>query len=334
MLRISGWIMNLFLAAVATSALAAVYDAPEAGNDIIGKVGYIRAEHEDTLSAIARRQNLGYAEIKLANPDVDFWLPGEGTKVMLPTRYILPDAPREGIVINIAEMRLYYYPPKDSPYADKIFTYPIGIGRKGWTTPLGTTRIVRTDDHPTWYPPASIRKEHAKKGDPLPKVVPPGPDNPLGQYALYLGFNSYLIHGTNKPAGIGMRVSHGCIRMYGEDIAALYAMVEAGTPVHIVYQPYKAGWKNGRLFLAAHPPDATGEAPVKTYTRLTETIVQATSERPDYPVDWATARQVATNARGIPVEIAARPPKLVRSEQQHQGQQKSPAESGASEAGS
>lgn len=305
MQRIYQTLALLLFASVFAAPLAAVYDAPKPNDDIIGTVHHIRAEAEDTLIAIARRHNLGYTEIKLANPGVDTWLPGEGTRITLPTQFILPDAERKGIVLNIAEMRLYYFPPEDSQYAGKIITYPVGIGREGWHTPLGTTHVTRTKAGPAWYPPESIRKEHAKHGDPLPQVVPPGPDNPLGQYALYLGFPSYLIHGTNKPAGIGMRVSHGCIRLYPEDIAALYSLVNPGTQVRIMYQPYKLGWQNGRLYLEAHPPDATGETPVETYTPLVQSVIAATSKRPDYPVDWHRVQQIGAHAMGMPRDITS-----------------------------
>ncbi|MES1944019.1 ErfK/YbiS/YcfS/YnhG family protein [Salinisphaera sp. PC39] len=282
---------------------AAVYDRPAPGNDVIGEVREIRTRAQDTLVDVARRHDIGYRELRLANPHVDPWLPGEGTRVVLPTRYVLPDAPREGLVLNLSEMRLYYYPAKDSPYAGKVITYPLGIGREGRSTPLGETRIVRTADRPTWYPPASIRKEHAEDGDPLPRVVPPGPDNPLGEYALYLGFPSYLIHGTNKPAGIGMRVSSGCIRLYPEDIAALYSMVDAGTTVRIIDQPYKAGWLDGTLYVEAHPPDANGRSRVGSYTPLVKSVIAATRQRPDFPVDWNLAQNAAETADGVPVSV-------------------------------
>lgn len=288
-------------------AIAAVYEMPAEGNDVIGELREITVREQDTLVNVARRHNLGYRELRLANPDVDPWLPGEGTVVRLPTRFVLPDAPREGIVLNISEMRLYYFPPAGSSYAGKVVTYPLGIGREGWDTPLGATRIVRTAARPTWYPPESIREEHAKYGDILPRVVPPGPDNPLGEYALYLGFPTYLIHGTNKPAGIGMRVSSGCIRLYPEDIAALYSMAGAGTPVRIIDQPYKAGWLDGTLYIEAHPPDASGRERVSSYTPLVRILIAATRERPDFPVDWDGAQNAAEIADGVPVAVGSEP---------------------------
>lgn len=289
-----------------SAAHAAVYDAPAPGDSVIGQTQHIKATQKDTLNALARRYNLGYREIKLANPGVDPWLPGEGTPILLPTQYILPDAPHKGIVLNLAEMRMYYYPPEDTPYAGKVVTYPLGIGREGWNTPLGTTKIVRTTANPTWTPPQSIKEEHAEKGDPLPNVVPAGPDNPLGQYALYLGLPSYLIHGTNKPSGIGMRVSHGCIRLYPEDIAALFSMAGAGTPVRIIDQPYKAGWLDDQLYLEAHPPDGDGQKKVKTYTPLVQSVINATRDKPDFPVDWHRAQAIGADARGLPEPIGTK----------------------------
>ncbi|MEE4145594.1 MAG: L,D-transpeptidase family protein, partial [Halieaceae bacterium] len=192
------------------------FPVPEAGNDIVGRVQVAIAQDRDTLPEIARRYNLGYEEIIAANPGVDPWRPGQGTPVVLPTAFILPGGAREGLVLNLASMRLYYYPKAKAGQAAEVITHPVGIGREGWHTPQGTTRIIQKTANPTWTVPASVRREHAAEGDPLPAVVPPGPDNPLGEYAMRLSMPSYLIHGTNKPWGVGMRVSHGCIRMYPE----------------------------------------------------------------------------------------------------------------------
>ena len=291
----------LFLAA--GIAQAEVYDRPAEGDDLIGKTLHIQTAYEDTFVALARRYNVGFNEMRLANPDVDPWLPGKGTDVIIPRQYVLPDAPRQGIVINLAEMRLYYFPSKDDKYAGKVFTYPLGIGREGWGTPLGSTTIVRKKDGPAWYPPESIRKEHAAKGDPLPQVVPAGPNNPLGQQALYLGFPAYLLHGTNKPAGIGLRVSHGCLRLFPEDIAALFSMVGVGTQVTIVNQPYKFGWHDDQLYMEAHPPDASGDGQVHSYTPWVKALISATKEHADMPVNWDQAQVMAHKATGVPAPI-------------------------------
>jgi len=243
-------------------AQAAVFPLPPPGSDLVGEVITVRARAEDTLLDIARRHDLGYNEIIAANPGVDPWLPEPGREIVVPARFVLPSAPREGIVINLAEMRLYYFPPPQRDGAGVVMTFPIGIGREGWGTPLGKTRIVEKKRDPAWVVPESIRRERAAQGDPLPPVVPPGPDNPLGRFALRLGMPGYLIHGTNKPFGVGRRISHGCIRMYPEDIEVLFEEVEPGTPVRIVDQPYKLGREGNALYLEAHEPIGDHGAPV------------------------------------------------------------------------
>jgi len=225
------------------------------GSDVVGRVQVTVARHEDTLPDLARRFNVGYEEIVRANPEVDPWLPGEGTRIVLPTRFVLPDAPREGLVFNLAAMRMFYYPPREHPDAPlEVITHPIGIGKVGWSTPEGRTKIVSRVKDPTWTPPRSVREEHAKNGDPLPPKVPPGPENPLGRHMMRFDWPSYLMHGTNKPYGVGMRVSHGCIRLYPEDIATLFELVPVGTQVTVVNQPYLLGWDGGTLLVQAYGP--------------------------------------------------------------------------------
>ncbi len=302
-------------------AFSAIYSLPSSGTDVVGEVKYVEARQADTLLDIARRFDVGYEEIRLANPGVDPWLPGEGTRVQIPTLFVLPDAPRKGIVINLAEKRLYYYPPlhDSSDQERQVFTHPISIGREGWETPLGTTRIVRKDTDPVWIPPKSIRKEHAEKGDPLPDRILPGPDNPLGKYALRLGFSGYLIHGTNKPFGIGMEVSHGCIRMAPEDIELLFDMISVGTVVRIVNQPFKAGWRDDMLYLEVHPKFVRigDHKPVKwlDLSQMVETLVKVSGpERDNVEVDWDKANQIAKAATGIPTVTGSRPHEQDRSE--------------------
>lgn len=309
--RVLAFLTLAVVVLLSTSVQAAMYDMPPEGSDVIGKIQHIKTKASDTLVALARQYDVGYREMRLANPDVDPWLPGDGTPLTVPTAYVLPDGPRRGIIINIPEMRVYYFPPSSGEYAGKVFTYPIGIGRQGWGTPLGKTRITQKIPHPTWTPPASIKAEHAKKGDPLPDVVPAGPDNPLGQYALRLALPSYLMHGTNKPAGIGMKVSHGCIRLFPEDIETLFSMVKAGTPVDIVSQPYKIGWDGNELVMEAHPPDANGDAPVRSYTPWVESLIAATQSNPKAPVDWDVAEKVVKTADGIPEPIGKDPGRKV-----------------------
>jgi len=307
-------------------ACAEVFQLPPAGNDVVGAITVIEARQDDTLVDIARRHGLGYEEIIRANPDVDSWLPGAGTKVVLPTRYVLPPGPRRGVVLNLAEYRIYYYPEPADNELGVVMTYPISIGRMDWETPLGLTRIISKVRNPAWYPPASVRAEHAAEGDPLPRIVPPGPKNPLGAYAMRLGLPGYLIHSTNRPAGVGMRVSHGCIRMLPEDIGFLFEKVDVNTPVRIINEPLKMGWDGDQLILEAHrvlevappvvaisaeSPDATpaNEPPVEdvvltkdSMTLLTEQFVAATRSR-QAELDWATAERLLQHSSGIPTPV-------------------------------
>ena len=282
---------------------------PPDGTDVVGIVQITTAHQEDTLSDLARRYDLGYEEIVAANPGMDPWLPGEGARVVLPTQFVLPDAPREGLVLNLASMRLFYYPRPAADEPARVITHPVGIGREGWRTPQGTTRITEKIVQPTWTVPASVRREHARMGDPLPPVVPPGPDNPLGEYAMRLSLPSYLIHGTNQPYGVGIRVSHGCVRLYPEDIASLFPEVPEGTRVTIVNQPYVAGWHNGQLYLEAHQPLAED---AKRWGNSLKPMEQAVAKRAPEPeaINWEKARQVAQEARGIPIPVSPASPDL------------------------
>jgi len=275
------------------------------GSDVVGELQLIRARHEDTFVDIARSYKLGYDELVHANPGVDPWLPGEGTRIVLPTQFILPAAPRNGIVLNIAAKRLFYFPEPAAGEPATVYTYPIGIGREGWETPTGTTRVISKAKDPTWVVPASIRRDREAQGDPLPARVPPGPDNPLGRHALRLALPSYLIHGTNRPAGIGMRVSHGCIQLFPEDIAALYGIVDINTPVHIVDQPLLAGWRGDNLYLALHPPLAEDTRDWAEELRLEvqrRVIGRYGAMR---PVDQGLLDSLLAGQRGFPLPVLA-----------------------------
>jgi L,D-transpeptidase ErfK/SrfK len=308
---------------------AATADAAEfwiaEGEEVFGEVQVVQARYEDTFVGLARTYNVGYEELRQANPGVDAWLPGEGTKVTIPTLYVLPRAPRRGIVVNVAELRMYYFPADSGPPPDgvapgsrRVVTHPISIGRMDWSTPLGTTSITAKVANPSWYPPQSIRDEHAARNDILPRVVPPGPDNPLGKHAMRLGLPGYLIHGTNKPSGVGMRVTHGCVRMFPEDIEALYKTVPVGTSVNIVNQAVKIGWTaDGTLYLEAHPAlmesDVDGEnvagaadaTPIQEspLTSLMRAYIAATDER-RVELDWDAAERVAQFGSGVPEAVS------------------------------
>lgn len=296
----------VMLAAAARSAGAiGVYPLPPPDVDVVGEIRIDYARYEDTLLEIARRNGLGYEEIRNANPGVDPWLPGAGTPIVLPTRHILPDAPRDGLVLNVPEMRLYYYPRPGRGEKPVVMTFPVSVGRMDWRTPLGTTRVTAKQKNPAWYPPESIRREHAARGDYLPGMVPPGPDNPLGHRVLRLGLPAYLIHGTNNPNGIGMRVTHGCVRMYPEDVERLYDIVPVGTPVHIVNQPVKAGWFAGTLFLEAHPGlEEDGLGRDEMLQKAYQAVRRKLGHRTHLQVDSAIVDVVVDQQSGLVVDLA------------------------------
>ena len=278
-----------------------------AEGDLVGTYTEVAAAREDTLIDIARRYSLGYEEVVNANPGVDPWLPGEGTVVRLPLRRVLPDAPREGIVVNLPEHRLYYYPPAKAGEPRVVVTYPVSVGKMDWSTPLGLTKVASNIKDPPWYPPESVRAEHAARGDILPKMIPAGPDNPLGLFAMRLAIpgGSYLIHGTNKPAGVGMQVTHGCMRLYPEHIEELYKMVAVDTPVRLVNQPHKVGWSEGRLYVEVHPPlEATSSAVVEPdRSALARLVANAVRQHPSGPVVWSRAETAFEHPEGIPVAV-------------------------------
>ena len=284
-------------------ATAMEYILAEA-DSVFGEVASIQSIYEETLLDIARRHRLGYEEITRANPAVDAWVPGEGTAVNLPTQFVLPQARRKGLVINIAEYRMYYFVSENDQTT--VTTFPISIGRMDWQTPLGRSSITNKVHKPTWYPPASIREEWAADGRVLGSAVPPGPDNPLGDYALRLSIPGYLIHGTNKPDGVGMQVTHGCIRMFPEDIEWLFPIIPLSTPVQIVNQPSKLGWSGNDLFLEVHPSLAhSDETLERSLTEITEAYVKVTQDQPA-EVDWELVNEVFRNQSGIPVKVGRR----------------------------
>ena len=361
---------------LARDAIAESYSMPGQGDDLIGEIRHVRAHQEDTLIDIARRYSVGQDEMVMANPTVDRWLPKEGTDVLLPREYILPDAPRAGVVVNVPEMRLYYFPVKlvapppkkpiaasaakatsggktpaktakakpvaakpvpappaapaaasfESSHSGEVITYPVSMGRMDWRTPIGKTTVVNKQKDPSWTPPASIKREHAAKGDPLPDVVPPGPDNPLGKYAMRLGVAGYLIHGTDaaKADGIGMRVTHGCMRLYNEDIAKLFPLVPVGSPVYLVNQPVKLGWQGNTLYMevsqpldedvgiSPHDPDdniskeqlAREDAQRSSFLmRLANSEIQKQKDKTGAMVNMDKVRRAVDKPTGIPVAI-------------------------------
>jgi L,D-transpeptidase ErfK/SrfK len=265
---------------------------------------------DETLLDMALRYTLGQTEIIKLNPKIDRWLIKKGQTVRLPNRRVLPDTPHNGITLNISEFRMYYYPPGQK---GEVMSFAHGIGRQDWKTPLGKTSVIRKIKDPAWHPPESIRREHAANGDPLPAIVPPGPHNPLGTRALYLNLpGEYRIHGTDvdKIYGIGMQITHGCVRMYPEDVETLYDVVPVGTAVYMVKQPIKVGWLENVLYVEAHP-DLEGEemSQADRYAVALRLIQKATKEEmPEF--DQKALNQALKDLDGEPVAVYERVPMM------------------------
>lgn len=283
-----------------------LFESVSSETEVLGRPQKVVARHEDTFTDIARRFNLGYEELRAANPGVDPWIPGEGTEILLPTAHVIPEAPREGVVVNLPAMRLWWFGPPDEHGRQTVITHPIGIGKIGWSTPLGSFKVLSSRKDPPWTPPASVRQAYAERGEHLPVVVPPGPDNPLGRHAVRLDNPVYLLHGTNKPAGVGMRVSHGCIRLYPEDIERLFDDLPPGTPVHMVDQPWLAGWHDGQLHFEAHPPLEDGN---QDWNAALEQLRARAGAR---ALDWERVATLGEAAMGLPLPVSAGSPDPAR----------------------
>jgi L,D-transpeptidase ErfK/SrfK len=292
--------------ASANRAQATVYALAKADATVVGEDQTVETVYEDTLYDLARKLSLGSEELIRVNPDVDPWLPGAGKKLVVPGRHILPPGPHEGIVVNLPEHRLYYYPKPKRGGPIEVITYPVSIGKMDWRTPLGLTHVIAKQKDPTWFPPDSVRKEHAEAGDPLPAKVPPGPANPLGAYAMRLaaGNGTYLIHGTNNPIAVGLAVTHGCIRMYPDDVAALFPLIPVGTPVRLINEPVKEAWVDGELLLEAHPPvDAQGQSFEPDVDQFAE-MLRAQVGETTVAINWDYAREVLQKADGVIATVA------------------------------
>ncbi len=302
------FLLFVFLLLSHTGAWSSVFVLPEDPNEsLIGLLPeapfYTNANDEDTLLDVARRYDIGQNEILLANPGIDRWMPGTTASILIPSSRVLPDTPRKGLTLNLPEYRLYYFSSDNKT----VVTHPVSIGRQDWNTPLGQTKLVTKKANPTWTPPESIKKEHAEKGEILPDVVPAGPDNPLGLFALRLGIPGYLIHGTNKPYGVGMRVSHGCVRMYPEDIEKLFPEVKVGMPVNIVNQPVKVGWLDKKIYIEVHPQLEGEEFPYEVLYEKTMVLIKKTFFKHNYQQELVVEAQALRNAleqkNGLPVAI-------------------------------
>jgi L,D-transpeptidase ErfK/SrfK len=239
---------------LATERMATPRPGERPSESVLGTVRRWRIRQGDTFLDIARWFDLGYNEMVDANPGIDPIVPPVGTEVLVPTAWVLPCCTYRGIVVNIPEMRLYYFRPDPAnPGTTLVDTYPVGLGREDRRTPRGTFRVVRKDVDPAWYVPESIRQEHMRERGDARRMIPGGdPDNPLGRYRLKLTNELYGIHGTDIPWGIGMEVTHGCVRLYPEDIAHLFPLVPVGTPVEFVYQPVKVGVRAGAVYVEVH----------------------------------------------------------------------------------
>lgn len=283
------------------TATALTFPLPTTGNNVVGHIQWTRAKPGDTFCSIGRRFDIAYFQLIEANPSINPDQVPAGTIVVVPTRFILPPVPRKGIVISLAELRLYYFPPD----SHTVIIHPIGIGREGWCTPLGITKIIAKTVNPVWTVPESIKKDRANQGVILPNSVQPGPENPLGGYAMRLGIQkqTYLIHGTNDFTGVGRRSSSGCIRMLPEDIEALFPKVAVGTQVNIVNAPYKAGWYNNKLYLEAHVPLQEQKPNGEPDLAAMKNTIQAAISGHSGTIYWNTAKQIAEQQNGVPQTI-------------------------------
>lgn len=310
-LLLSWWLAGMCVAEATGTAeevrLSIHYPLPGPEQALIGQTRVRTLVHEDTFAKLARREGVGFGALQRANPSVDAWLPGAGTELLVPGAVLLPDIPREGVVVNLSELKLFYFQPE----AGRVSIYPIGIGDQGSETPLMETVITSKIENPTWYPPASIRARHAREGRELAAIVPPGPDNPLGPFALQLGRAGYFIHGTNQAMGVGRRVSSGCIRLYNPHITDLVRRIGLGQPVRVIEQPYKVAWHEGSLYLEAHPQqveERAGEVSAEVdqsinHTGFVAQIIRATRQRA-VEIDWPLAFATAQEGRGVPVRIS------------------------------
>jgi L,D-transpeptidase ErfK/SrfK len=296
----------LLCVAMARAAPAAEFPLRDDGGELVGEVKRVRTRYEDTLIQLARRHSLGYEELRRVNKGVDPWLPGAGTEILIPGQRLLPPGEREGIVVNLPEHRMYYFPKPGKDAKPVVFTYPVSVGKMDWRTPLGVTKVVRKQKDPPWYPPESVRRDRAARGDPpLPPVVPAGPDNPLGSRAMRLDIpgGAYLIHGTNNPDAVGMAVTHGCLRMYPEDVERLFDVTPVGTRVALINEPLKLARFGGEVWLEVHPPiDENGQVrPVDI--EAFEVRLDGLLGEAEVIIDWEAALRVMREATGMPALI-------------------------------
>jgi L,D-transpeptidase ErfK/SrfK len=269
-------------------------------NTLVGALETYVVQEGDTMLDVGRHFDLGYNEMIAANPGVDPWVPPPGEVLLIPTEYVLPESSYQGLVVNIPEMRLYYFHGGGgAAEGTLVTTYPVGLGRDDWRTPQGSFRVRGKTENPTWVIPESIRAEHVREREDDRAMIPGGdPDNPLGLYRLELTLPLYALHGSNMPWGVGMQVSHGCVRLYNEDIAALFHEVRVGTPGEFVYQPVKVGIRNGVVYVEVHN-DIYG-----LRTSLEDEAEHLLSRHGwTDRVDRARLRQALVDHSGVPIAI-------------------------------
>jgi len=276
-------------------------EAPPPSPDLTGKLSFRETRVEDTLIDLAPELGVGYVELVAANPGIDPWLPPKGTRLVVPEARLLPSGAREGIVINLGDLHLYYFEKGAT-----VRSYPIGIAKDGYATPIGVTTVKSKREKPTWVPGESARRDKPE----LPLRIEPGPDNPLGEYALYLGWPTYLIHGTNDPRGVGRHSSRGCIRLYPDDIAELYARVKPGTKVRVVNEPVKLGRIGGELYLEVNPDaaqslelDETGKLPAASASKKLREQVTRAAGKDAGRIDWSIVEAIDLHRYGIPSRV-------------------------------
>lgn len=300
--RIKQCLIGLLALCFAVNVSALTYALKE-DSDLVGNPKEVDIKAGETLGEVGRRYGIGITEIIRANPTIKPYTKlHHGVTVHIPSEFILPDVPRKGIVINLAELRLYYY-PKDK---EVVITEPIGIGREGhWQTPVGKTTIIKKEEDPIWRPTQNVRADALLHGTPIPNRFPPGPDNPLGKYILRLGWPTYLIHGTNRPEGVGERVSAGCIRMLPESAKMLYDSVPLGTQVQVINEPYKLGFKDKELYVEVHQPLKDSKAfRQKEYSELVMLVSQKLLGTPHTLPEWTVLKEQLASMPGVPRVIS------------------------------
>jgi len=294
LIRLAKWCSALFVGlAIAGSAQAVTYVLPK--GDVVGQIQFARANASETLLDVARRYDVGFNAIVEANPHIDPWLPRNGQRIVIPSRYIMPKGPREGIVINRADMNLYHFTkPEEGPALVSI--YPVSIGRDVLLTPKGEYKVTRRLRNPSWTPTAAARRTDPS----LPEKVLPGPENPLGEYAMVLDAPGYQIHGTDRPFSIGMKVTRGCVRLYPEDIEVLIHRTAPDTPVRIVDDSFKYGYKNGSLYFELHKPEGAAGLNLAGLVNHVTNIVPYRF----WATEWQRVRYVGEHSTGVATPVA------------------------------